>query len=53
MTIFEIIKEYDEDMMAEFLYRFARDTINQFTNFILPSKEGIIELLERERPEEP
>lgn len=44
MTIFDTIKEYDEDMMAEFLYRFARDTINL-------SKEAVMKFLEQEVPE--
>lgn len=51
MTIFEIIKEFDEDKMAEFLLWFARDTIDQFSKFHMPSKEVIIEFLKQERPE--
>ena len=50
MTVFEIIKDFDEDMMAEFLLMFANDTINQFSNFVFPTKEGIIEFLNREKP---
>ena len=51
MTVFETIKDYDEDMMAEFLLRFANDVINQFANFVFPTKEGITEFLNREKPE--
>ena len=50
MTVFEVIKELDEEMMAEFLYRFARDTIDQFERFILPDKERIRKVLELEAP---
>ena len=51
MTVFEVIKEYDEENMVELLYRFARDTIDQFGHFILPQKERIREFLELEVPE--
>ena len=51
MTIYDKIIEYNEEDMTEFLYRFARDTINQFGNFVMPSKEGIREFLNRECPE--
>ena len=50
MTVFEVIKEYDKEEMAELLYRFARDTIDQFERFILPEKERIREFLELEVP---
>ena len=30
MTIFDCIKEYNEEMMAEFLYKFSEDIINNF-----------------------
>ena len=50
MTILDKIKEFDEEMMAEFLYRFAKDTIDMFGKFQLPSKEGIQEFLNREIP---
>ena len=50
MTVFEVIKEYDKEKMAELLYRFARDTIDQFERFILPEKERIREFLELEVP---
>lgn len=48
MTIFDRIKEYDEEMMAEFLYKFSEDIINNFGNYILPSKEGILNFLNNE-----
>ena len=51
MTIYDKIKEMDRETMAEFLYRFARDTINMFSQFVLPSKEGVEEFLDREIPE--
>ena len=51
MTIFDKIKELDEEQMTEFLYRFARDTLNQFANFVNPTEEGIKEFLSRERPD--
>lgn len=51
MTIFDRIKEFDEEQMAEFLYHFARDVLNQFSNFVMPTKEGIKEFLSRERPD--
>ena len=51
MTIYEIIKEYDLHMMAEFLFRFANDTIEQFSNLHFPNKEDIEEFLSREKPE--
>ena len=51
MTIYDKIIQYDEEDMAEFLYSFAWDTINQFANFVIPSKESIHEFLNRECPE--
>ena len=51
MTIYDKIKEMDRDTMAEFLFRFARDTIDMFSRFILPSKEGVEEFLDMEVPE--
>lgn len=51
MTIYDKLKEFDREMMAEFLYRFAKDTIDMFSRFILPSKEGVEEFLDREVPE--
>lgn len=51
MTIYDAVKEMDMDTMAEFLYRFARDTIDMFGHFVFPSKERIMEFLEREKPE--
>ena len=51
MTIYDKIIQFDEEEMAEFLYRFARDTIDQFGNFVMPNKDGIHEFLNRECPE--
>lgn len=51
MTIYEKIVAFDEEMMAEFLLRFAKDTIEQFSMFQLPSKDVIREFLDRECPE--
>ena len=48
MTIFDRIKELDEEQMAEFLYHFARYVLNQFANFVMPTEEGIKEFLSRE-----
>lgn len=48
MTVFDCIKKYDEEMMAEFLYKFSEDIINNFGNYILPSKEGILNFLNKE-----
>lgn len=48
MTIFDRIKEYDEEMMVEFLYKFSEDIINNFGNYITPSKESILNLLNKE-----
>ena len=50
MTVLERIKEYDEEEMVEFLYHFARDTINQFANFMTPDKNSIKYFLEKEIP---
>ena len=51
MSVLEIIKDYDEDQMVEFLLAFANDTINQFARFQTPNKEAIREFLQREKPE--
>jgi len=51
MTIYEKIVAFDEEMMVEFLLRFARDTLDQFGRFQLPSKDVIREFLDRECPE--
>lgn len=51
MTIYEKIVAFDEEMMVEFLLRFAKDTLDQFGRFKLPSKDGIRELLDMECPE--
>ena len=51
MTIYEKISEYDEEKMIEFLLAFARDTIDQFSRFQLPSKDVIREFLDRECPQ--
>ena len=51
MTIYEKIVALDEEMMVEFLLAFARDTLDQFGRFQLPSKEAIREFLDRECPE--
>ena len=48
MTIYEKIVEFDEETMVEFLLSFAKDTINQFSRFQLPSKDVIRELLDRD-----
>lgn len=48
MTIFDRIKEYNEEMMAEFLYKFSKDIINNFGNYSIPSKEGILNFLNKE-----
>ena len=48
MTIFDLIKEYDKEMMAEFLYKFSEDIINNFGNYIIPSKESILNFLNKE-----
>ena len=48
MTIFDRIKEYNEEMMAEFLYKFSKDIINNFGNYITPSKESILNFLNEE-----
>ena len=51
MTIYEKIVALDEEMMVEFLLRFSKDTIDQFSRFQLPSKDVIREFLDRECPE--
>lgn len=51
MTIYDMIIKMDKEKMAEFLYRFARDVIKQFSNFQMPDKDAIMELLECEKPE--
>lgn len=51
MTIYEKIVVFDEEMMVEFLLRFAKDTINQLSRFQLPSKDVIREFLDSECPE--
>ena len=51
MTIYEKIVAFDEEMMVEFLLRFAKDTIDQFSRFQLPSKDVIREFLDRVCPE--
>lgn len=51
MTIYDYIIRMDKDTMAEFLYRFARDTIDQFSRFQLPNKTTIMEFLDREKPQ--
>lgn len=48
MIIFDRIKEYDEEMMVEFLYNFSKDIINNFGNYIIPSKESILNFLNEE-----
>ena len=50
MTVLERIKEYDEDEMIEFLYRFSRDVLHHFSEFVMPNKENIRNLLEKEIP---
>lgn len=48
MTVYEKIKCLSEEDMAEFLYRFANDVVNAVSEFIMPNKESIIEMLEHE-----
>lgn len=48
MTNLEVIKTYDRDKMADFLYHLIEDAFIQFGNFVMPTKEGIIEFLDRE-----
>ena len=50
MTVLERIKEYDKEEMVNFLYHFARDIINHFTNFMIPDKKSIENFLEKEIP---
>ena len=49
MTIYERIKEFSLEEMADFLLVFAKESIEQFGNFILPTKEMIIEFLNRKQ----
>lgn len=48
MTIFDCIKEYNEEVLAEFLYNFSKDIINNFGNYIILSKESILNFLNKE-----
>jgi len=48
MTIFDCIKKYNEEMMAEFLCKFSEDIINNFYNYIIPSKENILNFLNKD-----
>ena len=48
MTVYDMIKEMSLEELTEFLYRFGRDVINNFGNFIMPSKEAIENLLQKE-----
>lgn len=48
MTVYEKIKDLDEEKMAEFLLKFANDTINQFGSFIMPDIDRIRKFLELE-----
>ena len=50
MTVLERIKEYDEDEMIEFLYRFSRDVLQHFSEFVMPNKENIRNFLEKVIP---
>ena len=50
MTIAEKLRLMSDDDLAEFLYRFARDVIHNFSNFMLPDKESIMNMLEKEIP---
>ena len=50
MTGYEMIQNYDEDQMVEFLYHFANDVINNFGCFQMPNKESIKKFLEYEIP---
>lgn len=47
MTIYDKIVNFDEEEMAEFLYRFSRDTINNFSNFQFPDKDSIRAFLQK------
>lgn len=48
MTVFDRIKDYNQEEMVEFLYNFAGEVIEHFSNFHLPNKISIKELLEKE-----
>ena len=48
MTMYECIKDFDEDEMADFLYAFANDIINDFAMFIFPSKDSMKNFLKKE-----
>ena len=47
MTIYEKIIKFTEEEMVQFLLVFARETIDQFGNFQLPSEDVIREFLNR------
>ena len=48
MTVYDKICLMSEEQMAEFLYRFQKDTIDAFGQFIMPNKEKIVDMLETE-----
>lgn len=50
MTVAEKLKLLSDDDLAEFLNRFAHDVLNNFSNFMLPDKESIMRMLEKEIP---
>ena len=50
MTVLDRIKEYDMEDMTEFLFRYARDVINQFGNLVMPNKENIEKFLKENIP---
>lgn len=51
MTYYDVVHNYDEDTLAEFLYRFARDTVSQLEAGLLPDRNEIKKFLEKEKPE--
>ena len=50
MTAYEQIKNYTKEEMIDFLYNYARDAIDKFTNFSMPNKNSIEEYLNEEIP---
>lgn len=50
MTIYDKIRLLDEDQMAEFMYHFANDVINAFSNYIMPSQDTYRKFLDTEVP---
>ena len=50
MTIYEKMMECSEEDMVQFLYNFARDTIDKFSEFIMPSERAIEHFLQSTIP---